>query len=66
MSTDQRYPYTYAADHLRMLVGHNEEGSCKISRSDASKILSEIASVLGHENHERIASLLADKSLSTS
>lgn len=62
-ANDPRYPYTHADDHLRMLIGRNEQGSCKISRADASKIMSEIANVLGHSNHEHIASLLADKAL---
>ena len=58
-----RYPYTYAADHLRLLVGPGANGiSCKISRSDASLIRREIAEVMGVPDKE-VAEKLADRYL---
>lgn len=53
-----RFPYTYACDHIRSIAGYGREGT-KLSRSDASAILSEIARVLGMPNHEEIAIKLA-------
>ena len=58
MSTDSRYPYTYAADYVRSLAGHGEQGA-KLSRSDASQIRSGIALALGMDDVE-LARKLAD------
>lgn len=45
-----RHPYTYAADYVRHHAGHAEDGSgTKLSRSDASQIISGIAEALGME-----------------
>lgn len=41
-----RHPYTYSTDYIRELGGYNQDGSIKLSRSDASRIREEIASVL--------------------
>jgi hypothetical protein len=43
---DPRYPYTYAADVIRMKAGHTYGGT-KISRSDASRIRQLISKVTG-------------------
>lgn len=56
--TDTRYPYTYACDFVRGLAGYGPEGT-KISRSDASQILHEIAPIIGM-THEELAGKLAD------
>lgn len=57
--TDSRYPYTYAADYLRMIGGYDERG-CKLSRSDAARIREEIAAVVGMPD-EDLARKLADQ-----
>ena len=41
-----RHPYTHSADYIRELGGYSQDGSIKLSRSDASRIRKEIASVL--------------------
>ncbi len=58
MTTDTRYPYTYAADYVRSLAGYGEHGT-KLSRSDASQIRSGIAAALGMDDAE-LACNLAD------
>ena len=58
MSTDTRYPYTYAADYVRSLAGYGEHGM-KLTRSDASQIRSGIAAALGMDDAE-LARKLAD------
>jgi len=58
MTTDTRYPYTYAADYMRSLAGYGENGS-KLSRSDASRIRGGIALALGMDDDE-LACRLAD------
>jgi hypothetical protein len=55
---DSRYPYTYACDLIRAFAGYNAEGT-KLSRSDASKIRSKIAEILGIQD-EDLAKELAD------
>jgi len=55
---DSRYPYTYAADCVRIIAGHNRDGS-KISRSDASKVRTLFAKVTGIDD-ETLAKMLAD------
>ncbi len=45
MTTDTRYPYTYAADYVRILAGYRDYDP-KLSRSDASLIYSGIALAL--------------------
>lgn len=52
--SDTRYPYTYAADLIRMTVGAN-----KLSRSDASQIRKVIADAIGMNDAE-LARKLAD------
>ena len=56
--TDERYPYTYAADYVRSLAGYGEFCT-KLSRSDASRIRSGIALALGIDDAE-LARKLAD------
>lgn len=58
MTTDTRYPYTYAADYVRSLGGYGEHGT-KLSRSEASQIRSGIALALGMDDAE-LARRLAD------
>jgi hypothetical protein len=58
MTPDTRYPYTYAADFVRSLAGHTENGT-KLSRSDASQIRQGIATVLAMDDH-LLATKLAD------
>ena len=43
--TDTRYPYTHAADFIRLIAGYGENGT-KLSRSDASQIRSKIAEII--------------------
>lgn len=69
---DTRYPFTYACDHLRSVVGfiHREcdycgrtvEAGTKLSRSDAAQIFNEIAGILGM-TEEDLAKKIADKYL---
>jgi hypothetical protein len=56
--TDSRYPYTYAADYLRMFGGYNS-GGVALSRSDASQIRRALAEALGMDDAE-LAKKLAD------
>ena len=56
---DQRYPYTYCADFIRMLAGYNDQGSTKLSRSDAAHIKAEIAKAIGMDERE-LACKVAD------
>lgn len=53
-----RYPYTYAADLIRGIPDRDGIG-CKLSRSEASKILKLFAKVIGMED-EKLAQKLAD------
>lgn len=46
MSEDSRYPYTYACDFIRSVAGY-DAGGTKLSRSDASQIISTIAEING-------------------
>lgn len=55
---DPRYPYTHAADMVRMIAGYDEHGTI-LSRSDASHIRSEIAKIIGMDD-EKLACKLAD------
>ena len=55
---DQRYPYTYAADFIRILAGYGKDGT-KISRADASKIRQGISAALKLDDEE-LAKKLAD------
>lgn len=55
---DTRYPYTYAADCIRMVAGYNRDGA-KISRCDAGVIRSLIATVTGIDD-ETLAKMIAD------
>lgn len=58
MTTDSRYPYTYAADYVRGLAGYGEGGT-KLSRGDASQVRQGIAAALGMDDAE-LARKLAD------
>ncbi len=58
MTNDTRYPYTYACDLMRGWAGYDKGGTI-LSRSDASMIRSELAKVLGMDDHE-LACKLAD------
>lgn len=55
---DDRYPFTYACDYIRMVAGHNREGT-KLSRSDASQIRQTFAKVTGIDDNT-LATMLAD------
>jgi len=55
---DGRYPYTYSADLIRMIVGYDEHGTI-LSRSDASNLKSKIAEIIGMDERE-LACKLAD------
>lgn len=52
-----RYPYTHAADHLRMAVG-DDYGKGLMSRAAASACMAEIAKALGMSSHLPIAEAL--------
>jgi len=54
---DPRFPYTYAADLIRMTAGYDKDGT-KISRGDASAIRQLIAKILGFDDWV-VADLLA-------
>jgi hypothetical protein len=56
--TDSRYPYTYAADFLRMRIG-NDYGKGLISRGAAAHATALIADVLNISSEE-ISKKLAD------
>lgn len=62
MIDDPRYPYTYAYDYIREIVGVGDDGSIKISRSDASQIVSVLADLVGLDNEE-MAKRIADRYL---
>jgi len=51
MSTDTRYPFTYAYDYVRALAGYDRTGT-KISRADAAGIVSGIATALEKDRVE--------------
>lgn len=59
MRDSQRYPYTYAADYLRMKVG-NDYDKGLISRAAASRVRHLIAEAIGMSDEE-IAVKLAEK-----
>ena len=59
-----RYPYTYADDYVRTLVGHNEQG-CVLSRSEASLIISGIAKAIDIQEEE-VFEKIADAELGKS
>lgn len=59
MGTDTRYPYTYACDFIRNVVGYGENGM-KLSRSEAAQIRVAIAKALGIDD-ELVACRLADQ-----
>ena len=46
-----RYPYSYAADYIRGVVGY-DNGEMKLSRADAASIMSEIALILDMDEAE--------------
>lgn len=58
MTKDTRYPYTYAADYIRSLVGFDGD-NVKLSRAEAASIKSGIAAALGMQDSE-FAEKLAD------
>ncbi len=64
LAVDTRYPYTYAADYLRMKIG-DDFGKGLISRSAAAQAKSLIAKAIGIDEHE-LACKLADVYLSES
>lgn len=58
-----RFPYTYACDHLRELVGYedgNVYNGTKLSRSDAALIRCEIARIIGMDD-EKLAIMIAQE-----
>jgi hypothetical protein len=61
---DTRFPWTYSADHIRGMVGHNytDEGKLlgtKLSRADAARIKCEIARIIGMDER-KLAELIAN------
>lgn len=64
MSADPRYPYTYACDYIREIVGMGDDGSTKISRADASQIRVVLADIAGLDDEE-MAKRIADRFLET-
>jgi len=52
---DSRYPFTYSADYIRSLAGYE-----KLSRSDASFIVGQIAEIMGIDATE-LKKKLADR-----
>ena len=56
--TDNRYPYTYACDLIRIRAGYGNSGT-KLSRSDASQIRELFSKVLNIPDVE-VANKLAD------
>ena len=57
--TNPRYPYTDACDVVRIWAGSNEDGSSRLSRSNARHLISNMASVMGVECRD-LARKLAD------
>ena len=57
--TDNRYPYTYAADYLREKV-RNDDGSI-LSRSVMAQVQSVIAEAMGMDEKTAISNALADR-----
>ena len=55
---DKRYPYTYAADYVRLVAGHGSDGA-KLSRSDAARLTEKIAAAQGVAK-EDLSKALAD------
>ncbi|MCK9361949.1 hypothetical protein M0Q28_07070 [Patescibacteria group bacterium] len=53
-----RYPWTYAADCLRVWAGYGEGGT-KLSRADASRIIAGISEAIGVGEKE-LAGMVAD------
>lgn len=58
LDADTRYPYTYAADYLRMKIG-DDYGKGLISRAAAAHAKALIAKVMGVDERE-VACKLAD------
>ena len=58
---DSRYPYTYAADFIRAIIGCDSEGAI-LSRCQASQLRTEIADAIGMDDEE-LAKKLADAEL---
>lgn len=56
--SDGRYPYTYADDFIRSIPNITANGT-KLSRSEASQIISKIAEIIGIDR-VKIAEKLAD------
>ena len=56
--SDSRFPYTYAADYVRILAGYGPIGT-KLSRGDASRIRQGIAAALGMDDAELAMRLAA-------
>ncbi len=55
---DPRYPWTHAADLLRM-IPERDGGSCKLDRGDSSDIRRTISKILGLDDRN-VAEKLAD------
>ena len=51
-----RYPYTYACDYIRQIVG------CSVSRSQASQVRMLLADLAGIDDHE-MACRIADRAM---
>ncbi len=63
MTENSRYPYTYAADFMRMaLVTHDFSAACPLSRSQAAQIRQAVARALGMSD-AALAELLATQYL---
>lgn len=50
-NNDTRFPYTYASDYIRSIVGY-KYGDTKLSRSEASQIRTGIAKAIGIDDME--------------
>ena len=61
--SDSRYPFTYACDYIRMLVG-DDYGKGLISRSAAAQMMQIISDALGQtDGHFAIACAVADMAM---
>lgn len=56
--SDNRYPYTYACDYIRGVAGY-DKGGTKISRGDASNIISSLSKILDMD-YKTLAGKTAD------
>jgi len=60
MSDDSRFPYTYAYDYIRSLVGYDERGHTKLNRSDVVHIIKVISRIIGIDEESIVTNLAID------